>query len=52
MGFTKERKLPALAQQTFNSWYQQHYPKLLQKLIYEPGGKYIFQRQNLPIIMM
>ncbi|HOS46254.1 MAG TPA: FAD-linked oxidase C-terminal domain-containing protein, partial [Paludibacter sp.] len=31
MGFTKERKLPALAQQTFNSWYKQHYPKLLQK---------------------
>lgn len=43
MGFTKERKLPALAQQTFNSWYKQHYPKLLQKANLQAGRKvYLF----------
>lgn len=42
MGFTKERKLPALAQQTFNSWYQQHYPKLLQKTNLQTGRKVYF----------
>jgi len=43
MGFTKERKLPALAQQTFNSWYKQHYPKLLQKTNLQTGRKvYLF----------
>ncbi len=31
MGFSAKRKLPALAQQTFNSWYKQHYPKILQQ---------------------
>ncbi len=43
MGFTKERKLPALAQQTFNSWYKQHYPKILQKANLQTGRKvYLF----------
>ena len=43
IGFTKERKFPALAQQTFNSWYKQHYPKLLQKTNLQTGRKvYLF----------
>jgi len=43
IGFTKERKLPALEQQTFNSWYKQHYPKLLQKTNLQTGRKvYLF----------